>query len=79
MEDKFVTCPHCDTYIEVLELNCQIFRCGILKSNLQQINPHLHKEECDRLANNNLIYGCGKPFRVDIINNKFVSSICDYV
>ena len=43
-----VTCPHCVQSIEVLEVNCRIFRCGILKSNYTQINPHLSKVECDK-------------------------------
>ena len=76
---KFVTCPHCNITIEVLELNCQIFRCGTYKNNLEQINPHMPKIECDRLTYESLIYGCGKPFRVDINNGELVSSICDYI
>ena len=35
-----VCCPHCDTTIEIIELNCRIFRCGVLKSTGQQIDPH---------------------------------------
>lgn len=59
-----VTCPHCVQSIEVLEVNCRIFRCGILKSNYTQINPHLSKVECDKLVNDDLIFGCGKPFEL---------------
>jgi hypothetical protein len=80
MKAKFVKCPHCDIIIEVLELNCKIFRCGIFKDSLTQINPHLHKIECDRLITEDLIYGCGKPFRVDIDSQgEYISSICDYI
>jgi hypothetical protein len=61
----FVCCPHCDITIEIIELNCRIFRCGILKSNGQQIDPHLSKKYCDWLVERNEIYGCGKPFKVD--------------
>ena len=43
--NKFVTCPHCNITIEVLELNCQIFRCGIYKNTLEQINPHMSINE----------------------------------
>ncbi len=59
-------CPHCNIDIEVLkkQTNCRIFRCGIYKRTGQQIPPHTKKTECDRLFNNNLIYGCGKPFRL---------------
>jgi hypothetical protein len=74
----FVTCPHCMGLIGVLksELNCRIFRHAILKSTLQPINPHATKEICDALIQNNLIYGCGKPF---FINEKVEAVICDYI
>ena len=57
-------------------MNCKIFRCGIYKSNGQQINPHLNKSICDELVANNLIYGCGKPFLIDNNNNAL---ICEYI
>ena len=82
-KDKEVTiveCPHCGTCVEVIALNCKIFRCGVMKNTMVQINPHLKKDECDSLFSRNLIYGCGKPFRVDIHEDgKLVSSICDYI
>lgn len=70
-------CPHCNTQIQVKqnELNCKIFRCGILKSNGNPIPPHSKKEYCDKLKNDNMIYGCGKPF---IFKDDYVE-ICDYV
>ena len=67
--ELIINCPHCDQLIIILELNCRIFRCGIYKKNFEQINPHLNKIICDELAANNLIYGCGKPFKIDE-NNK---------
>lgn len=62
---KFVNCPHCDIVIEILELNCRIFRCGIKKTTGIQIDPHLDKKQCDELFANGEIYGCGKPFKVE--------------
>ena len=59
-----IKCPHCDRMIEILEINCAIFRCGIYKNNYSQVNPHATKEQCDKLAQDGLIYGCGKPFKV---------------
>lgn len=56
-------CPWCGTSIEIEQINCGIFRCGILKSNNEQIPPHLSKEECEKFVEEDLIYGCGKPFR----------------
>jgi hypothetical protein len=79
-----VKCPNCDIYIEVLQLNCKIFRCGILKNNGSQINPHLPKSECDKLFNSGKIFGCSKPFK--IIEKKsengeidYSSEICGYI
>lgn len=62
-----VKCPWCHEDVLVMknEINCAIFRHGVLKSNHQQMDPHASKEECDRLADGGLIYGCGKPFRIE--------------
>lgn len=70
-------CPHCNINIEVLknQVNCKIFRCGIYKSTGKPIPPHTKKPECDRLVNQNLIYGCSKPFTMDGKN----VNICDYI
>lgn len=72
-------CPHCNIKIEVKknQINCCIFRCGIYKNNYKQISQHLKKEECDRLKENNLIYGCGKPFKYN--KQKQEIEICDYI
>jgi hypothetical protein len=38
-----ISCPHCNQKIFTLEtdINCKIFRCGILKSDYSQIDPHV--------------------------------------
>ena len=76
-----IQCPHCKEYIQILkkEFNCKIFRHGILKSNLKQINPYLKREDCDRLKNEDLIYGCGKPFQLIELNGSYIAVICDYI
>ena len=76
-----IQCPHCKDYIQVFkkEFNCKIFRHGILKSNLKQIDPHLNKSECDRLKNEDLIYGCGKPFQLIENDGVYTTIICDYI
>ena len=67
-------CPHCTGIVEIIAINCGIFRHGIYK-NGEQIPPHLPKIECDRLARLDMIYGCGKPFKYE--NEKLVA--CDYI
>ena len=71
-----INCPHCNQEFEIMELNCRIFRCGILKQTYEQINPHLDKINCDILKERDLIYGCGKPFFINLNNQ---AEICDYI
>lgn len=75
-------CPHCQGSIIVQqnELNCRIFRHGVYISNGIPIPPHAPKEECDRLVEQNLIVGCGKPFRVNRQEDGTEQAvICDYI
>jgi len=80
-----VTCPHCRAQIFIYkrEFNCKIFRHGVYKKNMKQIDPHLKKSECDRLKEKDLIYGCGKPYRlVETEDNKKIilkAVICSYI
>jgi hypothetical protein len=76
-----VECPNCQNQIQIFrnEINCAIFRHGILKSNGEQIGPHTPKQECEALVLNKLIYGCGKPFRLVNNNNVYNAEICDYI
>lgn len=75
-EEIVYECPHCQRSIIIIELNCKIFRCGIFKDTGKQLNPHASKDECDRVLKENLIYGCGKPFRITH-DKKLI--ICDYI
>jgi len=82
--DEFYSleCPHCSHNIIVYknELHCKIFRHGVFKRTGEQINPHLSKQMCERLLAMDLIYGCGKPFQVDLdFSNNIYASICDYI
>lgn len=58
-------CPSCNISLEVqqTQLNCQVFRCGVFKSNNQPINPHCPKALCEQYIKNKLIWGCAKPFK----------------
>jgi len=71
-----VDCPHCNIPIIIDELNCRIFRHAVFKNTNQQINPHTSKIECEYFITNDLIYGCGKPFKITDNNNV---EICDYI
>jgi len=52
-----------------------------------QINPHSTKEECEHYVRNNMIYGCGKPFRIVVKNEnnennekkEYAAVICEYI
>ena len=82
-DDLIFECPNCNMFIIVNkhETNCCIFRHAIYKNTYQQVSPHLSKLNCDELLENNLIYGCCKPFYfikdLNIYNSKII--ICDYI
>ena len=79
MSEPILKCPHCNEYVIIEKINCAIFRHGIFKNNLQQIDPHALKELCDFFIQNNLIYGCGKPFKVVFKNDNYETEICEYI
>jgi hypothetical protein len=77
--EKIITCPNCNNYIIISELNCCIFRCGIYKETNQQIDQHLSKEMCNILIKNDLIYGCSKPFQIIVQDDgTWIVQKCDY-
>ncbi len=59
-------CCHCSQFfiIHKNDFNCKILRHGVYKNNLKPINPHASKQICDKLFNDKLIYGCGKPLLI---------------
>ncbi len=77
----YLDCPHCGHLFMTTEntLACAIYRHAVLKSNMEQINPHSSEEECKNFIDNDLIYGCGKPFRVIKKDNNYEAIICDYI
>ena len=78
-EEAILVCPNCKDSFIMEKLNCAVFRHAIFIATGQQINPHAPKEECEYYLNNKLIYGCGKPFRIKIVNGKFETELCDYI
>jgi hypothetical protein len=79
--DIELKCPHCDEYfvVNTSQINCTIFRHAVYRSNMEPINPHENKENCDNMVTNNLVYGCAKPFRIINQNNIYITEICDYI
>lgn len=77
-EHIVIECPHCKDSIIIYkkEFNCRIFRHGSYKKDGKQIDPHSPKEICNKLVENNQIYGCGKPFQ---LNGDNKPEICGYI
>jgi len=75
----YVSCPHCQQYVEITELNCSIFRHGVYKSTGEQLPPHSTKDVCDDAVKRQLIWGCGKPFKIVLTNVDTKVEICDYI
>ena len=76
-----IQCPHCNEYIMInrKDFNCKIFRHGIYIENCEQIDPHMNKEECDRLIVEKKIYGCSKPFKLIERDESIIIEKCDYI
>jgi hypothetical protein len=70
-----IKCPHCDEYIEILEINCKIFRHAYYL-DYRPVNSHATKEELDELIKNNNLFGCGRPFYYD---GKEPPRVCGYI
>jgi predicted RNA-binding Zn-ribbon protein involved in translation (DUF1610 family) len=72
-------CPNCDGLVIVKEneVNCAIFRHGVIKLTGEQMNPHESEASCMYLADNNLINGCGKPIMMNSDRTKVFT--CNYV
>ena len=83
-EPPIVTCPHCHEYIIIEQLNCGIFRHGVVKTTGKPIHPHASKQACNQYLKKGLIYGCGKPFQIvmnsrDNSLNTMEITVCDYI
>jgi hypothetical protein len=76
-------CPHCSGIIQVIktQIASKVFRHAILKSTGKQINPHAPKAECEKLIAEDLIWGCGKPFKFIKLKGGGWSHVeaCDYI
>ena len=75
----YVECPHCGFMVQILSINCGIFRHGVFKNNNQQINPHGTEAYCQDLIEKDLIYGCGKPFKLVKNTDGYTAVKCAYI
>ena len=78
-KEIIIECPHCKGTVVIEQLNCKIFRHGTFKKDGKQMNPHETKEKCDKFVKDELIHGCGKPFKVISKENEYISVECDYI
>lgn len=74
-------CPHCHLYttVGIGEVNCHIFRHGSFKKDYVQLNPHSPKPVCDMAAENDLLFGCGKPFMFKMTPQGYYVFKCGYI
>ena len=76
-----VKCVNCNDLVLIYkeDINCGIFRHGIMKGTNKQIDSHLGRKECEDLKKKDLIYGCGKPFILKEKDNIYWTEKCDYI
>ena len=77
--ELILICPHCNEPVIISKLNCKIFRHGVYKTTLKQVNPHMSEDKLNTLINSNKIYGCGKPFKIIEENGKYKIFKCEYI
>lgn len=77
----YFNCPYCNGNIQIEknELNCRIFRHAIFRHDGNQLNPHAPQKECERVVEQNLVYGCAKPFKIINIDGKETIIKCEYI
>ena len=78
MNNFIITCPHCNLLVLIEELNCAIFRHGVIIKTQQQIPPHASKNECENYIKNGII-GCGKPFKIILKDKEYFAIDCEYI
>ena len=75
-----IICPHCNEQVIIEQINCGIFRHGIIIKTGNQMDPHLDQVSCEKLVTKRKIYGCGKPFRIlQKEDNVFIVEKCEYI
>ncbi len=65
--DNLMTCPKCHIKLEIVEINCGVFRCGQIVHGF--VNPHASLEEIERLKQTGMwVAGCSAPLRYNTTN-----------
>ena len=77
--EPILQCPHCQNPFIMEKMNCGIFRHGIYKDSGKQMKPHSSEEICNQVIEEDLIYGCGKPFQIVQENDCLVVKKCGYI
>lgn len=75
----YIACPHCECLIEIVQINCGIFRHGVFKETNLQLDPHSSEIVCKEAIENGKIYGCGKPFKLEFQDDEYIPTICEYI
>lgn len=62
-----VLCPTCwgVVFVAKHELNCAVFRHGIMLATGEPIPPHATQIECEELIKQKAVLGCGQPFKIE--------------
>lgn len=73
-------CPHCGLIfiVDSKETNCRIIRHFVFY-NGEQLNPHSSREECKKVLNGNLGYGCAGPVYLSYKDGVWKALPCDYI
>lgn len=84
MPSSFVVkCPHCNEYIEILEINCAIFRHAAFKETGEQVGAHETREHLEEWEKEGRLVGCGKPFRLVRSSSEetgeYTAETCEYI
>ncbi len=79
MCDLLLTCPNCGEMVAIAELNCRIFRHGVL-TNGKPIQPHTSQAQCEMYLSAGLVAsGCAKPFYVEGSGEAAKAVHCGYI
>lgn len=61
----YFNCPHCDMLCQVAkkDIKCTIFRHASYKNSNEFVPPHACEKTCKKWIEDDLVYGCAKPFK----------------